>query len=293
MKKTFSIILILFFSAVTNSVASEVLSKVSEKISSTLGSLIPGDGITETSVKINDTDEDEVNISILGVRDISSTSRSNLFTQFSIHNQEIAGEERYIGNLGIGYRILNTNKTMMFGVNSFYDRDIKEDHSRASVGLEARASVIEFSLNHYQKLTDHQLVNLIKEQVLSGTDYNISTQIPYMPWATFNFQGYEWEKDKAANDTEGKVYSLEMALTPSFQLDLFQDVSSEASVDDIESVKLSFVYPPRENKKTLTDGFVSNVAFDKKNVEDQLRDKVRRNNNLTVEIQGAVIFTKK
>jgi len=30
-----------------------------------------------------------------------------------------------------------------------------------------------------------------------------------------------------------------------------------------------------------------------KNVEEKLRDKVRRNNNLTIEIQGAVIITRK
>jgi len=35
------------------------------------------------------------------------------------------------------------------------------------------------------------------------------------------------------------------------------------------------------------------LAFVKENMEDKLKEKVRRNNNLVVEIQGAVIITSK
>ena len=35
------------------------------------------------------------------------------------------------------------------------------------------------------------------------------------------------------------------------------------------------------------------MAFVKENMEDKLKEKVRRNNNLVVEIQGAVIITSK
>ena len=56
---------------------------------------------------------------------------------------------------------------------------------------------------------------------------------------------------------------------------------------------MSFVYPPRDYKKTLQDGFIASTAFEKENVEEKLKEKVRRSNNLTVEIQGAVIVTSK
>jgi hypothetical protein len=39
--------------------------------------------------------------------------------------------------------------------------------------------------------------------------------------------------------------------------------------------------------------FISDLAFEKANVEEKLKEKVRRSNNLTVEIQGAVIVTSK
>ena len=289
MKKILVLILTLSISTVANAdVKGQALSNVSGKISSIIGNLMPGDGVTEVSVEI---DEDDTQFEILGVRDISSKENSNLFTQFSIHTQEVNNDDRYIGNLGLGYRFLNTDQSMMLGVNSFYDRDISEDHSRISFGLEAKSSILDFTLNKYQKTTNMLVVNSTEEQALSGLDYNISSQVPYMPWTVFNYQGYKWENEKAKEDTKGKVYSLEMALSPSLQFDLSRDVSSVSGVEDTDIVKLTFVYPPRENKTTLSDGFVSNLAFEKENMKNTLKEKVRRNNNIVIEVQGSVIVT--
>jgi len=113
------ILSLLISTAVNADVKGQALSKASEKISSTIGNLIPGEGVTEVSVEIRE--EDNPDFEILGVRDILSKENSNLFTQFSIHNNEVNGDNRYIGNLGLGYRFLNSDKSMMFGVNSFYD----------------------------------------------------------------------------------------------------------------------------------------------------------------------------
>jgi len=43
----------------------------------------------------------------------------------------------------------------------------------------------------------------------------------------------------------------------------------------------------------LSDGAIDEVAFVKQNMKDKLKEKVRRNNNLAVEIQGSVIITSK
>ena len=42
----------------------------------------------------------------------------------------------------------------------------------------------------------------------------------------------------------------------------------------------------------MQDGLFSSSIFEKENVENKMIEKVRRRNNLTVEIQGAVILTK-
>ena len=296
MNKILLLILTLFISSAVNAdVTSQALNKVSKKISSTIGNLIPGDGITEVSVELKDDNEVNENyqFSILGVRDISSKENSNLFTQFSLHSQEVNNDDRIIGNLGLGYRRLTKDQSAMVGANFFYDQDLSEEHKRVGFGLEAKASILDVSFNQYIKATNQLVVNGSKEQTLSGHEYNISSQIPYMPWSTFNYQGYVWDNEKAINDQKGSVYSLEMSLTRSIGLNIEKDKSGVAGVKDQDNYELVFVYPPRENKPSLTDGLVSNIAFEKKNMQVNLKEKVRRNNNLAVEIQGSVIITSK
>ena len=263
---------------------------ISENISEIFSNLIPGEGITEASIQINE--DDDPDLEILAVRDISSEEFSNLFSQISLHTQEINNSNRLITNLGIGYRILNDDKSSMLGINSFLDLDI-EGHKRGSVGFEAKGAMLDVTANSYAKLTNQKVVDGTKEQVLSGHEINLASQFPYMPWVTINWQNYSWEKEKADFNTEGNKLSLEAVLSPTVQFDIAGDFSDNSGVEDEYTYRLSFVYPPKENKKTLQDGFISDLAFEKANVEEKLKEKVRRSNNLTVEIQGAVIVTSK
>ena len=188
---------------------------------------------------------------------------------------------------------MNSDQSMMFGANTFYDQDLEENHKRVGLGFEAKAAMLDFNYNLYQKATNQLVISGTNEQVLSGQEYNITSQIPYMPWSTFNFQGYRMENEKATQDVKGNIYSLEMALNPSLQFDILKDVSSVDGQEDEWEYMLTFTHPPRENKSTLADGLTSNEAFVKKDMQASLKDKVRRNNNLAVEIQGAITFTAK
>jgi len=300
-------ILIIIFSVFTTSLyadwrnqavgksLNDISKKTSKYVSGFVTGLIPGPGLTEVDVRLRDDNAGNGNyeFKILGVRDILPSDNSNLFTQFSLHTQEINSDKRIIGNLGLGYRFLNSDQSMMFGANTFYDQDLEEGHSRVGLGFEAKAAMLDFNYNLYQKATNQKVISGTKEQVLSGQEYNVSSQIPYMPWTTFNFQGYRFENEKAVQDTKGNIYSLEMALNPSLQFDIEKDVSSVNGADDEWNYRVTFVHPPKNNKKTLLDGAVAQEAFIKKNMKDTLKDKVRRNNNLAVEIQGAVVVTRK
>ena len=269
------------------------LNKISEKVSSTVSNLIPGEGLTEVDVRLRDDNSGNGNyeFKILGVRDILPSDNSNLFTQFSLHTQEINSDKRIIGNLGLGYRFLNSDQSMMFGANTFYDQDLEENHKRVGLGFEAKAAMLDFNYNLYQKATNQLVISGTNEQVLSGQEYNITSQVPYMPWSTFNFQGYRMENEKATQDVKGNIYSLEMALNPSLQFDILKEVSSVDGQEDEWEYMLTFTHPPRENKSTLADGLTSDEAFVKTDMQASLKDKVRRNNNLAVEIQGAITFT--
>ena len=126
----------------------------------------------------------------------------------------------------------------------------------------------------------------------SGFTINLASQLPSEPWAKINWQNYSWDNEKASSDSKGNSLALETYLTPSVQLELKNDMSDNSGVDDEFSTKLTFIYPPRGDQKSMQDGF-SNVAFEKENVERKLKEKVKRNNNLTVEVQGSIIVTSK
>ena len=268
-----------------------VIDNLSGKISEKVAGWIPGEGHTEASIELRD--EGNPDFEILAVRDILAQTNSNYFTQFSLHNGEVDSNNRLIGNIGLGYRFLTDDKSTMLGINSFFDTDFLEGHRRGSIGLEAKKSILDFTFNEYFKISNQKFPDSVKEQVLSGREYNLSSQVPHMPWATINLQGYYWENELATRDTKGNVYSLEMMLSPSLQLDYNYDESSNDSIDDEQWVKLSFLYPPKETKPTLADGFISEEQFVKENMEEKLKEKVRRNNDLVVEIQGSVIITSK
>ena len=262
----------------------------SENVSEVFSNLIPGEGVTEASIQINE--DDNPDLEILAVRDISSEEFSNLFSQISLHTQEINTSDRLITNLGIGYRKLNDDKSNMFGINSFIDYDL-EGHTRGSVGLELKGATLDLTANSYHKFTNMEVIDGTEEQVLSGYEINLTSQVPYMPWSTLNWQNYGWENEKATKDTDGNKLSWEMLFSPTVQFDVTGDFSDNSAIDDEYSYKLSFIYPPREHKKTLQDGFLDSTAFEKGNVEKKLKEKVRRSNNLTVEVQGSIIITSK
>ena len=288
-------IVLIFWLIISSQVfADELKNKIYDnagaKLSDKISDFIPGEGITEVSIEKRSSED--FNYSILGVRDLLNNNSSNFFTQFGIFNSKAFNDDRVTGNLGIGYRLLSPDENFLFGLNTFYDQEIKGVHSRMSVGAEIKASIVDITANNYMKVTDMKLINDTKEQVLSGFDFNVSTQLPYSPWAILNYRGYEYKTEKSTDDIEGEEYSLGLAINPTLALDLTVDNSQNLATDNVYSAKLNFVYPPKDNKKTMVDGF-SEDRYEKNNMSEKLRAKVRRNNRLVIEQQGAVIFTQK
>ena len=290
--KIFLTSLCLIITTVANAdVASQALNKVSEKISEYTIGLIPGEGITEFDIQLSDKDNNEPRINLLLLRDLNKTESSNFFTQISLHTQDIGvSDNRYIGNFGLGYRKLSNDNSFMFGANLFYDQDLQENHSRASIGLEAKAGILDFHFNHYEAASLQKVIDGTKEQALGGMDYTLATQVPYMPWMKFNFVGYRYEADLASADTKGEKYISEMNLTPSLIFEAEYDKSGN-NADDFTSARLTFVHPPRNIDPSLADGFISDEAFYKVDMSKKLSSKVKRNNNIAIETQGSVIVT--
>ena len=281
MNKILILILTFFISTAVNS----------KDLSEFFSNIVPGEGITEAEINLTDADDGEPTFNILMLRNIDKTEQTNFFTQFSLQTQDVGqNDQRYIGNIGFGYRFLNEDNSLMLGSNIFYDRDLENQHARASLGFEARGGNLEASLNFYEGISNQDIINNRKEQSLGGYDLNISSQIPYMPWARINYTSYEWDADIASANTKGTKYGSELNVTPSLLLRYEYDESGNSG-DDVSSINLTFVYPPKNNKSTIADG-LSAQAFTYLDVSEKLSDKVKRNNKLVIETQGAVIITK-
>ena len=266
--------------------SNDIINKLSDKVSSFVENTLGGD--TEFSLEFPD--NDEVELELLKFKELDSSENQNSFSQFSLHTQEVNDDTRFILNLGYGQRYISSDKSMITGMNAFIDYDT-EGHARTSLGVEAKAPILELTGNYYLGLSGVETIDGTKEKVLDGYELNLSSQLPYMPWTRINIQNYDFEKDKASENTGGNLVSLEMNLSPNIQFEASRNFIDTTGVDDENSFKIMYYNPPR-NKTSLQDGFISSNAFEKGNVETKMKDKVRRRNAMTIEVQGAVVITK-
>ena len=265
-----------------------VINKATDKLTTFITNTISGEGLTEFSIEFPD--NEDVEIQYLNFKELKTDEFGNTFSQLSLNTQEINDDTRYIINYGFGKRFLDNDKSMMTGMNLFFDYDL-EGHARTSLGLEAKASMLDFTANYYLGLTGTEAINGTNEKVLDGYELNLASQVPFMPWATVNYQNYDFKKDKAAENTAGNIVSLEMRLTPNIQFEASRNFISVSGIEDEDSYKIMYYSPPR-NETSMQDGFISSNIFEKENMEDKLLESVRRRNNMTIEVQGSVILTK-
>ena len=84
----------------------------------------------------------------------------HVFTQLSWHKapdttNEQGVKDRYdTYNAGMAYRFLTNDKKYLYGANLFFDYAPLKDHTRMSLGIDARTSQLAISLNRYMPLSN-------------------------------------------------------------------------------------------------------------------------------------------
>jgi len=289
MKKFLTIFIsILFLTASNASELENIINKVYEKSSksteSYLENLFSGPGDTEVSIMGKNTNKPEASIMI--VRPLKIQDDNILFYQGQISNYSVVGKERQGLNLGLGYRNLSDDGSSFYGVNSFIDSD-SEENLRASLGLELRSSNFELNGNYYEALSGGVKVGSDTNRALNGHDISVVGQMPYVPWANLSASSYEWDAAKNSKNSKGEVYKGVFNLTNS--------ISLEAGVDDnnlsLENnfARFTYTYPGRE-RATMLNGFVSTDAFENSDVREDMLSKVKRSNQITVEVESSGII---
>ena len=259
-------------------------------IGSKIAEIIPGEGDTE--VTISEQDNYDIKFSILAVRPIAKNPYQGLnsehlyFTQLRLSSHEpfANGDERSILNTGIGFRTLVNNNNAILGVNVFHDYEFDEGHQRGSMGIEYLANNFQLYANIYDRLSEKVSYTVgssnVYEEVLNGYDFSVVGSLPYLPWAKVIYNGYSW--DKSGTDIEGDKISLEAQIINGVLFEYGKN-DIENSSDDEDFYKITFKWPRDHLSPTLVSHGITEYAFPKYNMKNEMLHKVRRTNNIITE----------
>lgn len=184
-------------------------------------------------------------------------------------------------NIGLGYRYLTMNERCLWGINTFFDKDLKFLHQRIGLGGELFTQFVTFRANYYQALSGKKLVSSTTyERALSGADASIETPVPYISWMRFVAEGYHWNGSAGPNVDGGK---LSLRIFATRQLELDTGVAYDDALHRQGFLKASlYLDKPAfiENAATMTK---TKNTFMPQNLENMRLQKVIRQNDIVVE----------
>ena len=191
-------------------------------------------------------------------------------------------------NAGLVYRMMNSDMTVIYGVNVFYDYQFNTGHKRTGVGFEMKSSVYDVNINLYEAQSDIHHVDGVPEVAAGGYDAEIGMQVPYLPWAKLYYKAYQWNNE-TLDIKDGQNISLYMEPTSRLSLEL--GVQDDDSMTKNGFLKLNYIVCCNERKMGPSIFTVSNQAFNYARVSgDRMYEKVRRENNI-ITVRGGGAFT--
>ncbi len=216
--------------------------------------------------------------------------QNTLFTQASYYNYEQFGDRKNTTNIGLGYRHVTLDNSLLLGANIFYDHEWTEGHNRLGYGVEAKLAMLDFTANYYDALSDSKNVSgNTTEQALDGFDLELRSQVPYMPWARAGVSYFSWD-GKDFDDVKGVKASLDMDITPNFGVEIGAIDDDDSAQDTQFFANLTFSFgnkgkarPLSDNTGTLVTHGIDNKPFVMRDMRDQTLNKVRRQNKIITE----------
>lgn len=217
----------------------------------------------------------------------SEDLRDTFFSQATLGSYD----SRHTLNFGLGYRRMSADEHWLLGVNAFYDHEFPYDHRRASLGLEARSSVIEFNTNRYFALSDWKVGrDGLNEAALGGYDLELGLTMPYVPGAKLYHKEFTWYSVDGIADVTGGETSLQLhgdLWVPGLSLEVGA-TRYDGARKGRNFVQISYNFPP---KGTKGGSFVSREMYSFSSMKNRRLDKVRRQNTIVKQFQGRGTIT--
>ena len=194
-------------------------------------------------------------------------------------------------NAGLIYRMMNSDMTVIYGLNIFYDHQFNTGHARTGLGFEMKSSAYDVNINLYEAMTERHHVNGAPEVAAGGYDAEVGALLPYLPWAKLYYKRYQWNNE-TRNIRHGEAVSLYMEPTSRLSVEAgMQDDSTTNSHNAF--VKLNYILCCNERKIGPSIFTVSQNAYTLGKINrDRMYEKVRRENNIvTVRGGGGISVT--
>ena len=250
----------------------------------------------ELDIKVQDNLKPEW--SVLTVQPLyqSADKQKTVFTQLSQRRYNYIGTDRNVTNVGFGYRQLFADNTVLAGVNTFYDYEWKRKHKRGGIGAEVKWAGLDFTTNMYKALSSKSGTGLTtgtQEEVLDGRDFELSAQVPYLPWAKVHASRYYWDSVANTEDIKGWSASLEAKVQQNLTLEAgMKDDNFIAKREKFATV--SFSIPFGEPRPVMmSNQLVADNAWNMRDMRQYTLDKVRRQNKIIVErTSSGVVITR-
>ena len=187
-------------------------------------------------------------------------------------------------NLGWVMRKMNSDKTIIHGLNAFLDIELRSAHQRLGLGYELKSSAYDLNINTYWGITGKHTFDGAIEDTADGYDVEVGVYLPYLPWAKLYYKGYRW--DSSIFDIEhGEQWSLHMQPTPRLTIEWGRQDDNTKTGTFFLQANYVLCCEEYQHRPFM---FMSPTAYSYKNVENRFFERVRRENKIVKGVKGAV-----
>lgn len=191
---------------------------------------------------------------------------------------------RHTVNIGAGYRYLSKDEDYLIGGNVFFDHQFPYNHSRMSVGLDAKAQDVNMAANYYIPLSDFKTSRtdaqgqVFEERPLEGYDIELGYTPSFMPRLNVFGKGYHYFRtEDQKEDLRGLELSAEYDVTDA--LTIKGSVIEENGGRDGAEIALQYKVP----LYGVEDPNLAALDAPEVSLRQHVFDKVRRENRIRVE----------
>lgn len=215
----------------------------------------------------------DILVEAMAVYRLKETKNWFLFNQSSLVNFD----GRNTINSGLGARYITDDEKLIVGANVFYDHELKSNHKRTGIGVEALTSLFEFRANKYNAISSEIMFEGIAETALDGSDIKLTANLPYFYSSNAYYTASEW-KDGIGYKTKTKEWGLQAEIIPNFILGVAKQKQDSNKTYTVASVNYSI--PLGQSalpRKQMQDG-VWRTKFEP--IREKLYKPVQRENRI-------------